>query len=67
MWADDAAERVIVKTLEETPTDATHWSTRSMTRATGMSQSSVSRICRAFGLKPHVVDTFKLPPAHRVG
>ena len=40
---------------------------RSMTRATGMSQSSVSRICRAFGLKPHVVDTFKLPPAHRVG
>jgi transposase len=49
-----------VKTLEETPTDATHWSTRSMAKATGMSQSAVSRIWRAFGLKPHLVDTFKL-------
>jgi hypothetical protein len=55
------------ETLEETPTDTTHWSTRSMARATGMSQSSVSRIWRAFGLKPHLVDTFKLSPAHHVG
>ena len=59
---DDAVETVIVKTLEETPTDATHWSTRSMAKATGMSQSAVSRIWRAFGLKPHLVETFKLSP-----
>jgi transposase len=59
---DDAVEIVIVKTLEETPTDATHWSTRSMASATGMSQSAVSRIWRAFGLKPHLTETFKLSP-----
>ena len=59
---DDDVERVIVKTLEETPRDATHWSTRSMAQAVGMSQSAVSRIWRAFGLKPHLVDTFKLSP-----
>ncbi len=57
---DDDVERVIVKTLEETPADATHWSTRSMARATGMSQSAISRIWRAFGLKPHLTETFKL-------
>jgi transposase len=59
---DDDVERVIVKTLEETPRDATHWSTRSMASATGMSQSAVTRIWRAFGLKPHLVDSFKLSP-----
>ncbi len=59
---DDAVERVIVKTLEETPPDATHWSTRSLANATGMSQSTVSRIWRAFGLKPHLTETFKLSP-----
>jgi transposase len=59
---DDAVEMVIVKTLEETPADATHWSTRSMAKETGMSQSAISRIWRAFGLKPHLVDTFKLSP-----
>src|SRR5664280_195161 len=59
---DDAVEAVVVKTLEETPVDATHWSTRSMAKATGMSQSAVSRIWRAFGLKPHLVDSFKLSP-----
>jgi len=59
---DDAVEAVIVKTLEQTPTDATHWSTRSMAKATGMSQSAISRIWRAFGLKPHLVDSFKLSP-----
>jgi transposase len=59
---DDDVERVIVTTLEQTPTDATHWSTRSMAQATGMSQSAVSRIWRAFGLKPHLVDSFKLSP-----
>ncbi|HLX89796.1 MAG TPA: IS630 family transposase [Acidimicrobiales bacterium] len=57
---DEAVEAVIVRTLEETPLDATHWSTRSMAKATGMSQSAISRIWRAFGLRPHLVDTFKL-------
>src|SRR5918996_4706799 len=59
---DEDVERVIVKTLEETPADATHWSTRSMAKAAGMSQSAVSRIWRAFALKPHLVDDFKLSP-----
>src|SRR5262245_17145042 len=59
---DDDVERVIVKTLEETPQDARQWSTRSMAQAAGMSQSAVSRIWRAFGLKPHLVDSFKLSP-----
>jgi transposase len=57
---DERVEQVIVKTLEETPRDATHWSTRSMARATGMSQTAISRIWRAFGLKPHLVQTWKL-------
>lgn len=59
---DADVERVIVTTLEAKPDDATHWSTRSMADATGMSQSAVSRIWRAFGLKPHLVDEFKLSP-----
>jgi transposase len=59
---DDDVESIIVKTLEGTPIDATHWSTRSMAKATGMSQSAVSRIWRAFGLKPHLRETFKLSP-----
>ncbi|MFJ3206235.1 IS630 family transposase [Streptomyces sp. NPDC086989] len=57
---DADVERVIVKTLEETPKNATHWSTRSMAAATGMSQSTVSRIWRAFALAPHRSQTFKL-------
>lgn len=57
---DADVERVITKTLEEAPRDATHWSTRSLARATGMSQSAVSRIWRAFGLKPHQLEAFKL-------
>jgi len=60
--SDRDVERVIVKTLEETPADATHWSTRSMAKATGMSQSAISRIWRAFGLKPQVSEHFKLSP-----
>ena len=59
---DADVERVIVTTLEETPTDATHWSTRSMAKATGMSQTAISRIWRAFGLKPWLVADFKLSP-----
>ncbi len=57
---DDKVEDIIVKTLEETPPDATHWSTRSMAKAAKISQTSVSRIWRAFGLKPHLQETFKL-------
>ncbi len=57
---DEQVEQVITKTLEETPPDATHWSTRSLARATGMSQTAISRIWRAFGLKPHLDEGWKL-------
>jgi transposase len=57
---DRMVERVITDTLETTPRDATHWSTRSMAQATGMTQSAVARIWRAFALQPHRVETFKL-------
>jgi transposase len=57
---DEQVQQVITKTLEETPADATHWSTRSMARAVGMSQTAVSRIWRAFGLKPHLDQAWKL-------
>jgi transposase len=57
---DEAVERLVALTLEEIPTDATHWSTRSMARRAGMSQTAVSRIWRAFGLRPHRVETFRL-------
>ncbi len=57
---DDKIEIVVVKTLEEKPKDATHWSTRSMAQATGMSQTSISLIWRAFGLQPWRYESFKL-------
>jgi transposase len=57
---DADVEAVIIHTLETTPDDATHWSTRSMAKAVGLSQSAISRIWRAFGLQPHRVETFKL-------
>jgi transposase len=57
---DEDVERVIVKTLEETPARATHWSTRSMAAATGLNQTAISRIWRAFGLKPQQTESFKL-------
>ena len=57
---DEQVEDVIVRTLETTPKGATHWSTREMAKQSGLSQSTVSRIWRTFGLKPHQVDTFKL-------
>jgi transposase len=57
---DDHVEAVIVKTLTEKPTDATHWSTRGMAKSLGMSQPTASRIWKAFGLKPWLEDTFKL-------
>jgi len=57
---DEHVEDVIVKTLETTPRDATHWSTRSMAREVGLTQSAVLRIWQAFGLQPHRQDTWKL-------
>ena len=57
---DEEVERVLTLTLEETPKDATHWSTRSMACRSGLSQSAVSRIWRAFALQPHRSETFKL-------
>ncbi|WP_031173217.1 IS630 family transposase [Streptosporangium roseum] len=59
--ADAQVEEVIARTLEEKPpNEDSHWSTRSMARSTGMSQSAISRIWRAFGLKPHLQETWKL-------
>jgi transposase len=57
---DADVERVLRLTLETTPRDATHWSTRAMATRSGLSQSAVSRIWRAFALQPHRVTTFKL-------
>jgi len=57
---DAKVEEVIVKTLESTPRDATHWSTRSMAKEVGLNQSAVHRIWRAFGLAPHRQETWKL-------
>jgi transposase len=57
---DERIEEVVVKTLEATPRDATHWSRASMAAETGLSRSTVGRIWKAFNLKPHQVDTFKI-------
>src|SRR3546814_37317 len=57
---DERVEAVIVRTLESLPPDATHWSSRGMAKASGLSVSSVQRIWRAFGLQPHRLESFKL-------
>jgi transposase len=57
---DAQVEAAVTRTLEARPTDATHWSTRTLARDLGLSQTAVSRIWRAFGLKPHRQGTFKL-------
>jgi transposase len=57
---DTQIEAVIVQTLESAPSNATHWSSRGMAKASGISVSSVQRIWRAFGLQPHRSETFKL-------
>lgn len=58
--SDEEVERVLTMTLESTPKNATHWSTRSMAAACGLSRTSVHRIWRAFALAPHRSETFKL-------
>ena len=60
MITDEAIEEVIVATLERQPGDATHWSRASMAAESGLSKSTVGRIWKAFGLKPHQIDTFKI-------
>ena len=57
---DDKIVEVVTRTLETVPQDATHWSRRSMARATGLSATTVHRIWGAFGLQPHRVESFKL-------
>jgi transposase len=58
--SDGEVERVLTMTLESTPKDATHWSTRSVAAASGLSRSTVNRIWRTFALQPHRSETFKL-------
>jgi transposase len=57
---DDRIEEIVTRTLETMPVNATHWSTRAMAKASGVSVSSVHRIWQAFSLQPHRVETFKL-------
>jgi transposase len=56
----DRVEDVVVATLEQTPGNATHWSRASMAQRSGLSKSTIGRIWRDFGLKPHRAYTFKL-------
>ena len=60
--SDAEVERVVIQTLESTPRGETHWSTRGMAKATGLSRMTISRIWRAFGLQPRRTDTCKLSP-----
>lgn len=56
----DQVEQVVVDTLESTPQNATHWSRAKMAERSGLSKSTVGRIWKAFGLKPHLEEGFKL-------
>ncbi|HKU41107.1 MAG TPA: IS630 family transposase [Polyangiales bacterium] len=57
---DAEVEAVLVKTLEEKPKGRTHWSTRSMAENVGLSHTTIGRVWRTFGLKPHVARSFKI-------
>ena len=59
---DAQVEQVVIQTLESTPRGQTHWSTRELAKATGLSRMTISRIWQAFGLQPHRSETFKLSP-----
>lgn len=60
--SDEQVEAIIVKTLETTPPGETHWSTRSMAKAAGISHTMVSRIWRTFRVQPHRTESFKISP-----
>jgi transposase len=60
--SDEQVEAIIVKTLETTPAGETHWSTRSMAKAAGVSHTMVGRIWRTFRLQPHRSESFKISP-----
>src|SRR5262245_56493983 len=60
--SDERVEQGVIQTLESTPRGQTHWSTRELAKATGLSRMTISRIWRAFGLQPHRSQTFKLSP-----
>ncbi len=57
---DEQVAALVTRTLQSAPKNATHWSTRSMAKELGLSQSTVSRVWRAFGLQPHRSETFRL-------
>ena len=59
---DAQVEEVVVRTLEETPEGATHWSKRELARRVGISPTSVHRIWRSFGLQPWRTEDFKISP-----
>jgi transposase len=59
---DAKVEQIVAKTLETTPRGETHWSRRSMAREVGLSPDTIGRIWRAFGLQPHLTESFKLSP-----
>ncbi|MCO5314445.1 MAG: IS630 family transposase, partial [Microthrixaceae bacterium] len=59
---DEVVEQVLVDTLETTPGEDTHWSTRGLAAKHGISRQTVSEIWRAFGLKPWIQDEFKISP-----
>jgi transposase len=60
--SDVQVEQVLIQTLESTPRGQTHWSTRELAKASGLSRMTISRIWNAFGLQPHRTETFKLSP-----
>jgi transposase len=60
--SDDQVEKVVIQTRESTPRGQTHWSTRGLAKASGLSRMTISRIWHAFGLQPHRADTFQLSP-----
>ena len=60
--SDAQVEDVVIRTLESTPAAQTHWSTRGLAQATGLSRMTIGRIWRAFGLQPRRTETFKLSP-----
>ena len=60
--SDDQVEKLVIQTLESTPRGQTHWSTRGLAKASGLSRMTISRIWHAFGLQPHRAETFKLSP-----